>query len=136
MIGTLSILADLLAECDARDIRLAIAGDGGLTIDAPQDALTPGLLGRLKANKADLLAAIRPAPKRAPTLPVTVSDTPAKTTKAICRCGSTTWRDVVLNHAPHNGSTIRRDCAGCNRFLDFPVWYGKNAGRSDQHSIG
>ena len=61
MTRTPSLLADLLADCDAHGIRLALAEGGGLEIDAPQDALTPGLLGRLKAHKADLLVMLRPA---------------------------------------------------------------------------
>jgi len=117
---------DLLAECEARGIRLTPAGDGGLSIDAPRDALTPDLLGRLKAHKADLLAMLRPAPEPIPALPVAAQEAPAKPTKAVCRCGSTTWRDVVLRHAPHNGTTVRRDCGRCGRFMEFPVWYGKD----------
>ena len=58
MIGTTSA-HDLLAECDAHGIRLYAAAMADLTIDAPQDALTPDLLGRLKAHKADLLAIVR-----------------------------------------------------------------------------
>jgi hypothetical protein len=54
-------LDELLADCDARGIRLVPAGDGGLTIDAPKDALTPDLIGRLKSHKAELLAILRPA---------------------------------------------------------------------------
>jgi hypothetical protein len=135
MTGAAAVLADLLAECDAHGIRLALADGGGLTIDAPQDALTPGLLDRLKAHKAELLSMLRPAPEAAPALPVSPREAPAKATKPICRCGGTTWRDVVLSHAPHNGTTIRRDCAGCGRFLDFPLWYGKDAGHIGQQSI-
>ena len=52
-------LAELLADCDAHNIRLFPAGDGGLTIDAPQSALTTDLMGRLKARKAELLAILR-----------------------------------------------------------------------------
>jgi hypothetical protein len=51
---------DLLADCHARGIRLALAPGDGLAIDAPQDALTPDLLGRLKAHKPDLLVMLRP----------------------------------------------------------------------------
>lgn len=120
MIGTPLILADLLAECDAHGIRLALAGDGGLTIDAPQDALTPDLLARLKSHKADLLAMLRPAPEAAPSLPVLASVAPATPTKAVCRCGSTTWQDVPI----HNSQSIRRDCGRCGRFIGFPIWYG------------
>jgi hypothetical protein len=62
MTGTPLILAGLLAECDACGIRLASAGNSGLEIEAPQDALTPDLLGRLKTYKAELLAMLRTAP--------------------------------------------------------------------------
>jgi TubC N-terminal docking domain len=51
-------LAELLADCEALGIRLSVAGDGGLTIDAPQDALTPALTRRLKTHKADLLVSL------------------------------------------------------------------------------
>ncbi len=61
-----SIIADLLADCDAHGIRLGIADDNGLAIDAPKDALTPDLIARMKAHKADLLAVLRPAPDPAP----------------------------------------------------------------------
>ena len=63
MIGTPSLLSDLLADCEARGIRLALASDGGLTIDARRDALTPELLERLRAHKGELLTMLRPAPK-------------------------------------------------------------------------
>lgn len=43
------------------------------------------------------------------------------TTEEICCCGSTTWREVVI----HVGRSVRRDCARCGRFIDFPLWYGK-----------
>jgi hypothetical protein len=51
-------LTDLLAECEAHGIRLTLAGDGGLAIDAPQNALTPDLLDWLKSHKAELLKVI------------------------------------------------------------------------------
>lgn len=57
---------ELLAECEAHGIRLTVYGDGGLAIDAPRDAMTPDLLARLKAHKADVLALLRPAPEAAP----------------------------------------------------------------------
>jgi hypothetical protein len=132
MTGTAAVLADLLAECDAHGIRLALADGGGLEIDAPQNALTPELLARLKAHKAELLAVLRPAPSTE-AKPEIANHRPVQKLqkpKPVCRCGSTTWRDVVLSHAPHNGTTIRRDCAGCGRFLDFPVWYGRLTGFS------
>lgn len=123
----MSDLAELLADCDARGIRLHPAGDGGLTIDAPQAALTPDMVARLKTHKAELLALLRPAPavqyQPLPTMKPTV--------KPICRCGSAAWRDVPI----HNGQSVRRDCAGCGRFLDFPIWYGKGTGHNGQHPI-
>jgi hypothetical protein len=119
-----SPLADLLAECDAQCIRLLLTDDGGLTIDAPQDVLTPDLLGRLKAHKGELLTLllrtsdfdIDSAPDAEPA---PIID-PATTTEQICRCGSTTWRDVPI----HDGQSIRRDCGRCGRFIKFPIWYG------------
>lgn len=56
MTGAASILSELLADCDAHGIRLFPASDGGLTIDAPDDALTPELLAQLRVAKAELLA--------------------------------------------------------------------------------
>lgn len=62
-----TLLADLLAECDARGIRLTLAEGGGLTIDAPPAALTADLLDRLKAHKAALLDTLR-LPTERPTV--------------------------------------------------------------------
>lgn len=84
-------------------------------------ALTPDLLNRLKAHKAELLAMLRPATETAPALPAPTSDSPAKPAKAVCQCGSTTWLEVPI----HGGQSMRRDCARCRRFIDFPVWYGR-----------
>jgi len=135
MTGTPAMLADLLADCEAHGIRLALADGGGLEIDTPPDALTPDLLDRLKAHKADLLARLRTESKkrhvRMPPrpllraelvpLPMGGSDVP----QPVCRCGGTTWRDVPI----HGGRSVRRDCGRCRRFLDFPVWYGCANGR-------
>jgi len=136
MTGTPSLLADLLAECDAHGIRLALADSGGLEIDAPRDALTPELSARLKTHKGELLATLLLAPKAAPVNLESDSHIPPKQpqpfTKRVCRCGSTAWRDVILKHLPHNGTTIRRDCGRCGRFLDFPVWYGNDTLRCEQ----
>ncbi len=54
-------LAELLLDCDVHGIRLSPAGNDGLTIDGPQDALTSDLIDRLKTHKAELLTALRPA---------------------------------------------------------------------------
>jgi len=90
-------LADLLVECDARDIRLFPAGDTELTIEAPEGELTADLIERLKAHKADLLAMLGTSPEVAQGQPVATCDAPAKRTKPVCRCGSTTWRDVPIH---------------------------------------
>jgi len=110
-------VAELLADCDARGIRLHPAGDGGLTIDASEAALTPDMVARLKACKAELLALLRPAPAVHPQPMPTVKPT----AKPVCRCGSTAWRDVPI----HDEQSVRRDCENCGRFIAFPVWYGK-----------
>jgi len=55
-------LAELLAECHSRGIRMLPAGHEGLTIDAPEDALTPELVDRLRLQKADVLASLRSVP--------------------------------------------------------------------------
>ncbi len=54
-------IARLLADCNAHGIRLALADGDGLAIDAPQVALTPDLIDRIKSHKADLLGVLRPA---------------------------------------------------------------------------
>lgn len=120
MIGVSSVIADLLADCEVCGIRLAFTGNGGLTIDAPQDGLTPDLLARLKAHKADLLDILRPPLVATPPRPKPTGDAPAKAAGVTCRCGSTTWRDVPI----HNGQSVRQDCGRCGRFLDFSIWYG------------
>lgn len=126
MSPTPSPLAALFAECDARGVELCINADGRLTVDGPEDAVTPDLVARLKANKLDVLLVLhaeRDADSvdaypyewewlEAPTLPA----------DAVCPCGSTTWRDVPIHH----GQSVRRDCAKCGRFIEFPIWYGKN----------
>ena len=170
MSGAPSTLANLLADCDAHGIRLALTDGGGLEIDVPQDSLTPDLLDRLKAHKGELVAMLLYAPEvdpinqgdaaavwqaaldslegdplfppdvmkglRAaevrwgyePAPTVATSDAPAKSTKAVCRCGSTTWQDVSI----HGGQSVRRDCGRCGRFLDFTIWYNKDTLRNEQ----
>jgi hypothetical protein len=50
---------EILARCSAAGIRLQPASDG-LEIDAPSGALTAELVAELRANKAALLAMLRP----------------------------------------------------------------------------
>jgi len=60
MTNSTSSLAELLADCKARRIRLVLSGDGELELIARRGSLTPDLLARLKAHKAGLLATLRP----------------------------------------------------------------------------
>lgn len=128
MSDTIAKLSELLADCEARGIRLLPNGSGGLTIDAPHDALTSELTGRLKAHKAALLHLLRATPAAAPEPPKPASDAAAK---PVCRCGSTTWCDMPI----HGGRSVRRDCGRCGRFIDFPLWYRKDTLLNEQHSI-
>lgn len=117
--GTVSA-AELLVDLARRGIRLE--ADGERLRYYPRSALTPDLLDRLKAYKVDLLAMLLPVPEVSPALPVATHEDPAKPTVPVCRCGSTTWRDVPI----HDSRSVRRDCGRCGRFLDFPIWHGKD----------
>jgi hypothetical protein len=119
----LNPVSQLLATCDSLGIRLLPDVDGGLSIDAPQDALTPELLQQLVATKVDLLAQL--AAEQLQT------ETPTSATAAamaVCRCGSTAWHDVPI----HGGRSTRRDCARCGRFIDFSRWYDAVALQDDE----
>ncbi len=110
-------------ECDAHGVRLFPGKAGSLTIDAPRGALSPDLLDQLKARKAEVLALLlradefnadgTPDAEPAPFIEQGVNP------NAVCRCGSTKWRDVPI----HDGQSVRRDCGR---------WYGKNAGHKGQ----
>lgn len=117
----MSGLAQLLTDCEVNGILLFAADDGSLTIDAPQEALTTDLLDRLKTQKAVLLAFLRLVRAPRPARPEPHPATAGEPTASVCRCGTTAWRDVPI----HGGKSVRRDCACCGRFLDFPAWYGK-----------
>lgn len=118
MTNTISALRGLLDQCHARGIRLVAMDDGDLTVDAPQGVLTPALLEQLRAHKAALVDHLQPAFRHETRL---VS--PMSAAKPVCRCGSTTWRDVAI----HDGQSTRRDCVRCGRFIDFSRWYGADA---------
>lgn len=111
----------------------------------PTDLIWQAALDRLAGDPdfpPDVMEVLRVASLRwidealpsGPTIECVPAATPnpaGPTTKPICRCGSTTWRDVSI----HGGRSVRRDCSRCTRFLDFPVWYGKDTGRNGQHSV-
>jgi hypothetical protein len=139
----------LLADLGRCGIRLE--ANGGRLRYFPRSALTPDLLNRLTTHKADLLSILR-----APALPKAAQATRRSTVESHiestmrpvvsvlerfpifanrgeasgfrCRCGGTTSCDLPI----HEGQSVRRDCGRCGRFLDFPVWYGKSAGRIGQ----
>ena len=118
---------DLMAECCKLGIQLYPVRDG-LSIDAPEGALTPDLLDRLKVHKADIADFLREMLPEFQDAPVTPQVTEANSTLPVCRCGATTWVDVPI----HGGRSVRRDCGSCGRFMDFPVWYGKLTLPSEQ----
>jgi hypothetical protein len=123
MTNTVPPLGELLAECRARGIRLAPSGVGDLTVDAPQGVLTHDLIEQLRAQKAALVAHLQAKCRH-----LTHHAASVPTAKPVCRCGSTTWRDVAI----HDGQSTRRDCARCGRFIDFSRWYGAIALQADE----
>jgi hypothetical protein len=46
---------------------------------------------------------------------------------AVCPCGSDRWIDVPI----HDGQSVRRDCARCDKFIRHVRWYGKPCGPPD-----
>lgn len=119
---------ELLADLERLGITIEARGDR--LRYSPISAVTPELIDRLKSHKAELLAMMLPTPLAALTPPVAISAAPVEPTKAFCRCGSATWRDVPI----HGGVSLRRDCGRCGRFLDFPVWYAKDVGQNVQQA--
>jgi hypothetical protein len=118
---------ELFANLNRLGIQLM--ADGERLRYAPRSALTPDLIDRMKAHKAELLALLRPAVDRSSALPAATVGFPVslvKPTKPVCRCGSTARRDVPIHH----GQSIRRDCGRCGRFIEFPVWYGADTLRT------
>lgn len=106
-------LASLLAELARRGIRLQ--KDGYRLRYYPQSAMTTELAEQVSTKKAKLLRLMSSSYGEAMGLPKITF------TEPLCPCGSTSSCDVPI----HDGQSVRRDCAGCGRFVDFPVWYGK-----------
>lgn len=63
MIKRQSALADLLTECQRRDIRFTLQDGDRLGVAGP--GLTPELLARIQANEAELLDLVKRAERRA-----------------------------------------------------------------------
>lgn len=134
MTGTRAILADLLAECDAHGIRLALADAGGLTIDAPQDALTPDLLDRLKARKAQLLASIERFEERAAIMEFDAGLSRHEAERLAAPGGPARSRcdfhgdpsDWVAAPDPERPGWIRMVCRRCGTFIGYrPAYVGR-----------
>ncbi|OHB77742.1 MAG: hypothetical protein A2W31_03425 [Planctomycetes bacterium RBG_16_64_10] len=97
-----SPVTSLLADLRALGVSVGVEGDR--LWYAPRSAVTSELLDRLRRHREDLLLLL------------------GRTAVRCDRCRSTEYRDVSI----HGGRSVRRDCAKCGRFLDFPVWYGVN----------
>lgn len=148
---------ELLIECAAQGVYLHPDGDGGLAINAPRGVLTPGMVDRLKARKAELLAVLRSEVDDARVDPTDATatwqaaldrlegdpDFPPDLMGAL-RAADVSWAsepeaDYGAEHVEAVGpcpccdsrsyvdvtlpdGKIRRDCAECDRFLDWIKW--------------
>jgi hypothetical protein len=92
----------LLAELSRRGIKLEARGEQLRFF--PKAAVGATLRGALRKHKGELLALLAGGP----------------VPPGCRRCGSHETHDVLI----HAGQSVRRDCARCGRFLEFPVWYG------------
>lgn len=116
--------AKLLSDLKARGVEFQT--DGDRVRFRPVEWLTPIELDAIRRHKTSILALLRPASpfdrdNSADAEPAPVTDI-VSTGKPVCRCGSTTWRDVAI----HDSQSVRRDCARCGRFLGWPLWYGRH----------
>lgn len=101
-------VTDLLADVARLGIKLEAHGDR--LRYCPRSAVTPELIEHLTAHKAELLAML-PTPRMAPdSLPK-----PEAPAVPVCRCGSTSWRDVPI----HGGQSLRRDVSGARGSSTF-----------------
>lgn len=119
-----SPIAGLFAACDAFGVVLEPTSDGRLAVEGPSTVLVPGVYSILEAYKNDILLVLLAerdlaARETAADRKLAVSNGP--TPDAVCRCGSTKWKDVPI----HDGQSARRDCARCGRFLGWLQWYGR-----------
>jgi hypothetical protein len=58
------VLEQLLVDCKAGGIHLTADGRGGLVIDAPEVALTSGLISRLESHKQSILERLKVDPAK------------------------------------------------------------------------
>ena len=109
---------------ELRGLGVILQADGDRLRFHPRHKVTGNLLDRLREHKPELLGILARREAAPPTPQDAHGDAapgPAPTQRPVCRCGSTTWRDVPI----HNGQSTRRDCGRCGRFIRFPVWYGQ-----------
>ena len=93
----LDTLAGLLDSLTVRGIRLGLSVDRKrVTVDAPEDALTPDLRAAIKAHKSALLAAL------------TATPAPAREGLHICK-----WGSAHYPHWRHHEGERRLVCASC-----------------------
>jgi hypothetical protein len=136
----MTTLAHLLADCEARGIRLLPSGDGRLTIEAPEAELTADLLAGLKIHKAELLRLLTPALDGPASAPMR-KPMPAWR----CRCGSTDWQDVPIHpaglrplRAVHCVRGLVRPATGAGN-MKTTAWQARGqtpTGRLDQRIVG
>jgi hypothetical protein len=110
---------ELMTDLVRLGIRLET--DGERLRYSPRSAVAAGLADRLRGHKAEIIAILRPIPDVAPVDTESPNESHAEPVKQVCRCGSTTWQDVLI----HDGQSTRRDCDRCGRFISFPIWYGR-----------
>lgn len=95
----------VLAECRKRGIGFTLIENNlGFNLTFPEGAIDDDLLDRIERSWSKISERLR---------------SPFKDT--ICeRCGSMEYIETPI----HEGKSIRRDCAKCDRFMGFPVWKG------------
>ena len=117
----------LLCQLNSAGVELFLEGER-LRFRAPAGAYTPALRSLVDQHRGVLLDRLsQPDPEPVPQPATEPADEPdpfgTEHVIPICRCGSSSYRDVAI----HGGQSVRRDCAKCNRFVSFPVWYGAEA---------
>lgn len=132
---------DLLHSLTVAGMSLAV-DDGELKVRGEVQSLTPSQRDALIANKPTLLAMLQPpdddrvfreamayfdelAAEMATHANVAerLFLSPAPMVKPCGRCGGDRCYLAMI----HGGKSLRRDCAACGHFIDFPAWYDRQA---------
>jgi len=97
---------------------------------SPKSIVPTTLVNEIRVYKGDLLAALKSCALEADKYRTEPAVASAPEARRLCpRCGAKQSRDVPI----HGGRSVRRDCAKCQRFLEFPVWYSGDALRIEKH---